>query len=211
MEQKLQQISGDFLTRIEPNLPVEKTERSFVVAMIGLIGSGRTTVAKMLAVKIRGVVLIQSNSARYLLKEAGMSWGENVRWVLKVVAKDLLARGYSVVFDVNAADEKDRKNIEEIASASGAKVLYVRINLNPEIAKSREKAKYDNPRWVSSFDNFQVNSTEKMLENIDQRAELHTELKPSNIPDLVGEIDNNGSLADLEQQVQKIANKIKEG
>lgn len=211
MEQKLQQISEDFPGRIEPNLPVEKAERPFIVAMIGLIGSGRTIVAKMLATKIKGAVLMQSNSARYLLKEAGMLWGENVRQAIKGVAQNLLSQGYGVVFDGNAADEADRKNIEELASGSGAKVFYVKINIDPEVAKAREKAKYNDVNWVSSFEDFRVNTTEKMLGNIDQRAESHAGLQSSDIPGLVGEIDNSGSLEDLERQVTEVADKIKEG
>ena len=211
MDQKLQQIAQDFLSRIEPNLPIEKAERPFVVAMIGLIGSGRTTVAKMLANRIKGAVLVQSNSARYLLREAEMPWGENVRQVLQIVAKDLLARDYGVVFDGNAADEEDRKNIEEIANANGARTLYVKVNINPAIARERERAKYDNPDWISGFDDYRVNTTEKMIQNLEERAKLHQQLQLASISNMVGEIDNNGGLEDLERQVEKIADKIKEG
>lgn len=207
MEQKpLNQFVSDFISRLR--LPGVKAGRSFVVATIGLPGSGRSTVAKMFAEKLQGAVLVRSNSARYLLKEASLLWGENVRQILKGVAIDLLGKGYGVVFDGNAADEEDRRNISEIASQSDAKMFYVKINIDPEIAKEREQRKYDDRNWVSSFDNFRVNTTEKMLKNIDDRAELHKNLKDSEIPNLVGVIDNDGSKEDLERQVSQIIDGI---
>lgn len=211
VDEKLQKVADDFLARISQKLPGVKPAQPFVVATIGLPGSGRTTVAKMLVEQLGGSVLLPDNSARCLLREGDMSWGENVRQVLKYAGQKVLADGYAVVFDGNAADEQDRKNIEEIASPSGALVWYVRVNIDPEIAKAREKEKYDNPGWVSSFEDFRVNTTEKMLANIEERAELHRQLKSSDIPGLAGEIDNNGSLDDLKKQVDELVGKINRG
>lgn len=211
MDEKLQKVAEDFWARIGQKLPGVKPTRPFVVATIGLPGSGRTTVAKILIEQSAGSVLLSSNSARYLLKEAGIGWAENVRQVLKYAGQKLLTDGYGVVFDGNAADEQDRKNIGEIVGSKGSPVWYVRINIDLEIAKARERDKYDNPGWVSSFEDFRVNTTEKMLANIDERAELHRQLKSSDVPGLVGEIDNNGSLDDLKKQVGELAEKINRG
>ncbi len=211
MDEKLQKVAGDFLARISQKLPSTKPAKLFVVATIGLPGSGRTTVAKMLVEQLAGSVLLPSNSARYLLREADMSWGENVRQVLKYAGQKLLTDGYSLVFDGNAADVEDRKNIEELAKPSGARAWYIKINIDPEVAKAREKAKYDDSSWVSSFEDYRVNTTEKMLANIDERAELHRQLRSSDIPGLAGEVDNNGALDDLKKQVDEIAEKINRG
>jgi len=203
MEQKqLDQIVQDFLSRL--HLPENKADKPFIVATIGLVGSGRTTVAKILVEKLNGAVLVQANSARFLLKEASLPWGDNVRQVLKGVAVELLDKGYGVVFDGNASDEEDRKNIEEIAERTSAKISYVRINIEPELAKQREEQKYNNSNWVSGFDDFRVNTTKKMLKNIDERAELHQNLKSSEIPNLIGEISNNGTIEELREQVSKL-------
>lgn len=205
-QEKLQQLTQDFLSRLK--WPAEKADRPFIVATIGLIGSGRSTVAKMAAERLKGAVLVQSDSARYLLKESGLPWGDNVRQILKEVAVDLLGRGYGVVFDGNVADEEDRKNISKIAGRTGAKVFYIRININPEIALERKKSRYDDPTWVSSFENFKVNTTEKILQNLKKRVELHQKLKSSDIPDLLGEINNNGLLDELKKQVDDLLSKI---
>lgn len=190
-------------------MPTEKADRPFVVATIGLIGSGRSTVAKIFAEKLKGAVLVKSDSARYLLKEAGLPWGDNVRQILKGVAVDLLGKDYGIVFDGNAADEEDRNNISEIASQSGAKVFYIRINIDPELARERKRVRYEDSNWISSFEDFRVNTTEKILKNLDERIDLHKDLKSSDIPNLLGEIDNNGSVDELEKQVEELASKIR--
>lgn len=205
-QEQVNQIVQDFLLRL--SLPGIKADKPFIVATIGLMGSGRTTVARMLVEKLKGAALIQANSARFLLREAGLPWGENVHQILKSVATELLNRGYGVVFDGNAADEEDRKNIEEIATKSDARVYYVRINIEPELAKRREEQKYNDSSWVSSFEDFRVNTTDKMLKNIDERAELHQKLKSSDIPNLLGEVNNNGSLEELKKQVEELVSKI---
>lgn len=205
-QEQVDQIVRDFLSRLK--LPTEKAAKPFVVATIGLIGSGRTTVAKMFTEKLEGAVLVKSDSARYLLKESGLPWGDNVCQILKAVAIDLLGKGYGVVFDGNAADEKDRENISEIVSQTGADVHYVRINIDPELAKERKRARYDDPNWVSSFEDFRVNTTEKILKNLDERIESHKNLKSADIPNLLGEVTNNGSLEELEDQVKELVSKI---
>ena len=196
----------DFLSRL--HLPESKADRPFIMATIGLIGSGRTTVAKLMTEKLQGAVLVRSDSARFLLKKKEMPWGDNVRQILKGVVTDLLKRGYGVVFDGNAADEEDRKNISEIASQTGAKVFYVRINIDPEVARERKRAKYDDPSWISSFEDFRVNTTEKILKNLDERIELHQKLKSSEIPNLLGEVNNDGSSEELKKQVDELVLKI---
>jgi len=206
MEKTLEQISQNFLSQVQ--LSAAQAVKPFILATIGLPGSGRTTVAQMIAGKLPGAVLISSDSARYLLKETGLPWGENVRQILKMVAVDLLKKGYGVVFDGNAADEDDRKNIAEIANQTGAKVFYVRININPEMAKERKRAQYENPSWVSGFERFRVNTTEKMLKNIDDRVELHRKLNSADIPNLLGEMENNGSKEELDERVDRLVAKI---
>lgn len=202
----LDNITKDFLSRLE--LPGEKVNSPFIIATIGLVGSGRTTVARRIVQRISGTVLLQANSVRYLLREAGLSWGENVRQILKLAAEKILSDGYGVVFDGNASDNDDQKNIQEIAQKTGARIYYIRIKIDKEIAEEREKKKYDNNLWISNFDDFRVNTTEKMIANIKERSTLHEDIKSEEIPGLIGEINNNGSSDELDQQVDKLIDKI---
>lgn len=205
MDPKLE-ISNDFISRLA--IPSQKPRVPFLVGMIGLTGSGRTTVARMLAENIPGSILISANSVRFLLSERNMPWGQNVREVLRDAGTKLLNDGYGLIFDGNAAQEEDRDNIAKIAKPSGAKVFYIRISIDIERAKQREIEKYNNPEWVSSFQEFRVNTTEKMIANIEAQRERDLHVDRTNIPDLMGTIDNSGSLENLKGQVDKIVEKI---
>lgn len=216
-EQQLREVGERFVEEIRSperkvSFPKEKAKSPFIVAVIGLVGSGRSAVARQVVKSVPGVIYVQSNSARKLINEDfshyGLKWGENVRQLLKYAADRFLSDGYGVVFDGNAADEEDRENIRKMAEQNGVRVFYIRINIDPEVAKQREKKRYDDPNWVSTFDDFRVNTPEKMLKNIDDRAELHQNLKSSDIPNLIAEINNNGDMAGLNRQVDEAISKL---
>lgn len=198
----IEHVTQDFLDRLV--LPAEKPSKPFVLGIVGQIGSGKTTIARLIAPELSGTVIVQANSARFLLKEADMPWGDNVRDIVRLATQRLLAQGYAVIFDGSSAEEKDRQNAEQAVAESGAPVFYVRIAISTENAKAREKTKYDDPAWVSSFEDFRVNTTDKMLANIDERAEVHTKLSDSQIPNLLGVLDNNGPKKGLASQLSTI-------
>ena len=202
------EIANDFISRLY--LPPVKPTKSFLLATMGIPGSGRTTIAHLIVEIITGSVLVSANSVRYLIKEIfspkvgyNIGWGENVRDVLREVSDRLLREGYSVVFDGNSIDPKDRQNITQIVEPFGIPARYLDIDINVNLAKEREKDKYDNPNWISSFEEYRVNTTEKMLISIDERDEVHKTM--GSIPGLVGTIDNNGLIEDLLPQVEEIA------
>lgn len=206
-KEQLESIAKDFLARLA--LPDEKPTRPFVVAIIRIPGAGGTTVARTLKTLLPGIVHVQANSTRFLLKEAGLPWGDNVRETLKAVGQELLAQGYAVILDGSALEQPDRDNIAQLAAPSGAPVFYVRITISPGTAQERERAKYDDPSWQSGFDDFRVNTTDKMLANIRERAAVSDAIPSTAISGLVAEVDNNGDLADLDRQVRAAAEKIK--
>ncbi|TSC91068.1 MAG: hypothetical protein CEN90_616 [Parcubacteria group bacterium Licking1014_17] len=204
---QVENFAADFLGYLY--LPIEKSAKLFIVGIIGIPGSGRTTVARKLVSHLPGVVVVQANSARYLLKHANLPWGDNVREVTCAVARKLLSQGYSVIFDGGALEQKDRDNIKKAAAPSNAEVLFIRIHIDPSLAETREIAKYNDPRWVSSFNDFRVNTPEKMAGNIRVRAVVDEKLGSQEIHGLITEIDNSGSLADLDAQVEAAVGNVK--
>ncbi|HPJ80319.1 MAG TPA: hypothetical protein PLF70_01270, partial [Candidatus Portnoybacteria bacterium] len=66
MEQKVQQTAKEFLKRIQEKLPTEKADKPSIIGIVGMIGSGRTLLAKTLIENVKGAVLISANSARWL-------------------------------------------------------------------------------------------------------------------------------------------------
>ncbi|OGZ34481.1 MAG: hypothetical protein A2V60_01965 [Candidatus Portnoybacteria bacterium RIFCSPHIGHO2_01_FULL_39_19] len=57
MEEKLQKVAEDFLKMIQGKLPTEKADKPFIVGIVGMIGSGRTLLAKTLVDNLKGAVL----------------------------------------------------------------------------------------------------------------------------------------------------------
>lgn len=205
---QIAEISKDFLSRLK--MPGTKPASPFLVAMIGMVGSGRTTVAKMLNDMLPGSVLISANSARFLLSEKEMPWGQNVRDVLNNVARGVLEQGFGVIFDGNAGEKEDRDNISKIVEGTTTKVFYVRIKIDIEKAKEREEKKYRDATWVSGFDDFRVNTLEKMLANIEAQRNRDEKIDEEQIQQIIGVVDNNGSLNNLEKQVVSISDLIKQ-
>lgn len=201
---RLQEVSQNFLERIKKNLPEKKAKMPFIIGIIGLISSGKTSVAKMTEEKIDGAVLVRSNSARFLLRQQDMEWGENVRFTTFYVSRWLLQNGYGVVFDGDHVEKKKRENTLGLAEKLGAKLFLIRINIEPELAIKRLEEKWANLK-EQTFEDYLVGDRP----NLEQRIPLHKHLDSRAVKNLIGEIDNNGSREELEKQITGIIFKIK--
>ncbi len=202
----MEKLIKDFRSRLV--LPAQKAAKPFLLGIIGNLGTGKSTLARMLAKQLQGSVVLTADSARYLLKEQNMPWGDNVRALVRGVAEGLLKDGYAVVLDGSNAELKEREQTAELASRLNVPVRYIRITAPYETSRERLKAKYDDQSWQSGFERFRVGPTDKMLANLDSRRALHDALKNEDIIGLVGTVNNDGSQADLEQQVGLLAEKV---
>jgi predicted kinase len=202
----IDKLITEFRSRL--TLPAEKAVRPFVLGVIGNLGSGKSTLARMLAGKIRGSVVITADSARFLLKEQEMPWGDNVRAIVRGVADGLLEDGYAVILDGSNAEAREREQTGEVAGRLGMPVRYVRMKVPYEVCRERLKAKYDDALWQSSFERFRVGPTDKMLINLKQRTTFHDSLKDEDIEGLVGVVNNDGDSANLQRQAESVAERI---
>ncbi len=210
MDPQIPQLVEQFLKHIK--LPAAKPPKSFMLGVVGQIGAGKTTVARMLNENLPGSIVVSANSARFLLKETNMPWGDNVRAIMRGVVENLLQRGYGVILDGATAEERDRASLAQaLATVSGAAAAYAYVYADTNTCIAREQAKYEDTTWQSSFDDFRVNTLDKMLDNIRSREALHKELRSSiaSVPGFVGEIDNTGTLTQLAEQVATIEAAVK--
>ncbi|MBI2627193.1 MAG: AAA family ATPase [Parcubacteria group bacterium] len=207
-EKFLTNVAQSFYERFLVPQFYEKGNKPFVVALIGIPGSGRTTIAKRLKV-VQGMasVLVSANDARSILRDNTLEWGENVRILLRFSMQKLFEQGYGVVLDGNALDEKDRQNIESVASQFSVPVFYVRVMTDSVIAAERMRKKYEDENWISTPGEIRVNTAEKMVQNVWDRAEFEKTVDFSKIP-LFATIDNNGTIEQLHSRVDTIIKKI---
>ena len=211
MERQIQKIADDFLQRIKEKLPSEKANKPCLIGIVGMIGSGRTFLAKELVKNIRGAVLISANSARYLLKQENMSWGENVRECVFHAANLLIKEGYIVVVDGNQVDKEKRIKTQKLADELGIKYHLVRLITSQKTAEKYIDFKYSQAH-KDSFEDFRPGAdAEDLKQNLRERNEVYNLIdqeKPK--PEFLAEIENEGTIEELKQKAIEVAQKIQE-
>jgi len=115
--------------------PRRKTKIPIVVAMIGLIGSGKSSVAREIA-KHSGAIVIEGDYIRVALRKRGQSY-ESAREIAEHIAYDAVRRGSNVVLDSDFVDPKKRASLEKKAGQMEARVHYVRTHCDFDIATGR--------------------------------------------------------------------------
>lgn len=112
-----------------------KTKKPVIVAMVGLVGSGKSSVAQALARHI-GAAIIAGDDIRVELRKLGQPYrnvgkiGENA--VLKVIKQ-----GSNVVLDSDFIDPKKQAGIRKKAREIGAHLVFIRTVCDFDIMTGR--------------------------------------------------------------------------
>ena len=118
--------------------PKRKSKKPVIVAMVGLIGSGKSSVAKALAPLI-GATLIGGDSIRIALRQRSQDYNP-VRSIAKKAAFTVLKLGSNVILDSDSVNQKRRKDFEKTFKT---KIVYLRTFAERDIMIGRLiKAKY---------------------------------------------------------------------
>lgn len=209
MEKKLQQVADDFLKRVQEKLPAEKADKSLIIGIVGMIGSGRTLLAKTLVENIKGAILISANSVRWLLKENDLDWGENVYAVLLNAAEWLVKNGYIAVYDGNQVDKDRREAIKGLAEDLGVKYYLLKIITKETTAEKYLREKYNEaPR--NTFEDFWPGTdADDIVQNLkDRNKDFFAIDQEDPKPEFFAEIENEGTIEEFRQKAIEVANKI---
>ncbi|MDP2934529.1 MAG: AAA family ATPase [bacterium] len=209
MEEKLQKVAEDFLKRIQEILPAGKADKSFVVGIVGMIGSGRTLLAKTLVENIKGAVLISANSARYLLKEQNLPWGENVYACIFFVVEWLVGNGYVAVLDGNQVEKDRRVRLKELAKKSGVKYNLLKIITSEATAEKYLREKYSQPPKNTFEDYWPGTDADDIVQNLKERnKDFYAIDQEDPKQEFFAEIENEGTIEKFKQKAVKIARKL---
>lgn len=117
------------------NVVPHKTKQPVVVAVIGLVGSGKTSVARVLAEEISATV-IEGDAIRICLRKERERY-EGARKIAENAVNEIIKKGGNVVLDSDHIDAKKRASLREKAKKAGAKLLFIRTFADYDIMAGR--------------------------------------------------------------------------
>ena len=118
-EIKAQQVYSDKIY-IAPR----KTRKPVIIGIVGLVGSGKSMLAKEMALFV-GATIISGDDIRILLRKEKEKYG-NARLIAENVTIEIINKGGNVIMDSDFIDQKKRVSLKEKAKKMGAKVIFIR-------------------------------------------------------------------------------------
>ena len=112
-----------------------KTKKPIVVAFIGLIGSGKSSVARELANQI-GATVIEGDDIRIELRKQKERY-ERARAIAEDVALEVIKKGGNIILDSDFVDEKKRASLREKARKAGVRIVFIRTHCDLDVVVGR--------------------------------------------------------------------------
>lgn len=117
------------------NIKERKTAKPLIIAIVGLIGSSKSSVAKELAEQI-GATVIEGDAIRVELQKQGADYGR--AWAIaENMAVEVVGRGGSAILDSDFVDAKKRASVREKASKVGVRPLFIRTFCDFDVVSER--------------------------------------------------------------------------
>ncbi len=112
-----------------------KTNKQVIVAMIGLVGSGKSSVARELAKHI-GANVIDGDEIRIELRKQNERY-ERARAIAEDAALAVVRQGGNAVLDSDFIDPKKRASIREKARKAGVRLVFIRTHADLDVMNGR--------------------------------------------------------------------------
>ena len=201
----IKQVADNFIAQLK--ITQRKTKKPVVVAMVGIIGSGKSLVAKQLAKLIKATA-IEDDAVRVALRKKRQGYGQ-VRSITERATTYVLKKRGNVVLDSDYVTSQNRKSLEKKVKKIQGLVLYIRTIADRDVMIERLiKAKY-NPNH-DLFKN-SIIAVREMWRRTPHHYRWESKaggrfiLRKLRVPFLT-EIETDG---DWKKKVQKIAQRIK--
>ena len=107
-------------------IPKDKPKHPFILCLVGLVGSGKTTVVKPLSEKL-SLVRISGDEIRKLLKDHGHGY-ELTQDISTIVVRKYLGQGYSICSDSDCVTEKTQKILNVLKEEFSLKLVWIHIS-----------------------------------------------------------------------------------
>lgn len=133
LTQKEQHAQDSFLAKLD--IKKRKTKKPVIVAIIGLVGSGKSFVAQELAKHI-GATVIEGDDIRVELRKQSECY-ELSRVIAENAAIEVVKRGGNVILDSDFVDGKKRASVREKARKAGVRLIFIRTHCNIDVMVGR--------------------------------------------------------------------------
>jgi predicted kinase len=112
-----------------------RTRKPVIVALIGLVGSGKSSVARVLA-ELIGATIVEGDAIRVELRKQGERY-EQTRAIAENVAIEIVEKGGNVVLDSDFIDVYKRASLREKARKAGVSLLFVSTYCDIDVISQR--------------------------------------------------------------------------
>ena len=92
--------------------PPQPKRRLFVLCPVGLVGSGKSTLVKILAEKL-SLVCVSGDDFRKILHDHGLGYA-SVQELLPEITRKYILQGYSVAIDSDCASPRNSTGVAEL-------------------------------------------------------------------------------------------------
>lgn len=130
---RAQKAQGAYLSKLD--VSKRRTKKPVVIGFLGLVGSGKSSVAQELA-KPLGATIVEGDAIRIHLRKEGEPY-KYVRQIAENIALDVLKRDGNVILDADQADDKKRASVREKVRKAGARLVLIRTYTDPDVMFGR--------------------------------------------------------------------------
>ncbi len=133
LSEKAQQAQDNYLDSL--TIKTIRTKRQLAIALVGLVGSGKSSVANELSSLI-GATIIEGDAVRVALRKAGEAY-KYVRQIGEYAILEVLRQGGNVIIDADHIDSRKRASLREKLKATGTQLLFIRTHADLDVMIGR--------------------------------------------------------------------------